>query len=538
MPAFYIDSIDDPLLTEICEIFLKGQNSNTRASLLQEGEAIELTNVILLPNGEISKRRGTRDVFAGFVSNEFDRIQALVNYDTVSVTLLVVIVDGRAKYFDGVSWQSYFDAQIVDPNELIDLVQLTDELYWSDSNEAGGISNWDGISVSVIAGSPANVTVLEVITNRLAAAGTADVPDAVYFSDILDPLTWDLVNNQVRIGAGDGEPIVALKAWQENNLLVFKRRGVWVINCDPTQATAASFAIAKIHNTIGCVSRRSVCQVGQDVWFLSRNGVMSVQKQIGTSSNLIALPMSQQIQDIILKIRWPYAYKSAAACYNNYYLLSVPVDSNEPDTVLVFHYQTGGWTIFKGWDACTFLEQPHEGLTRLLMGCVNGEVREWLDYLDDDEIEPSLDFRDGLQGVTLPQTLSFTFPPGRDTVATIETRGMVFGEPLNPKSGFYGSIEVLQQDGTVSVSIVRDGQDPELVMEFETAAAGFTFPTTFPITLPMQPGYVSKTFPLNDITHGVQFTELRYRIVSDSGNFAMRRAVAQAFLDTLDFVQR
>ena len=245
----------------------------------------------------------------------------------------------------------------------------------------------------------------------MAAAGTADVPDGVYFSDILDPLTWDLVNNQVRIGAGDGEPIVALKAWQESNLLVFKRRGVWVINCDPTHATAASFAVAKIHNTIGCVSRRSVCQVGQDVWFLSRNGVMSVQKQIGTSSNLIALPVSQQIQDVILRIRWDHAHKSCAACYNNYYLLSVPVESNEPDTVLVYHYMTGGWTIFNGWDACTFLEQPHEGLTRLLMGCVNGEVREWLDYLDDDEIEPALDFRDGLQGVILPQTFPLLSPP-------------------------------------------------------------------------------------------------------------------------------
>ena len=538
MPLFFNDQVDDPLLTEICETFGGGQNSYTRASLLQEGQAMQLTNVILLQNGELSKRRGTRDVFSGFVSNEGDRIQALVNFETVDVNLLVVIVDGTAKYFDGVSWQSYFAAGISDPSELVDLVQLTDQLYWGDSNEAGGISNFDGSVVTVIGGSPANTSILEVVTNRLAAAGVASVPDAVYFSDLLDADTWDLVNNQVRIGAGDGEPIVALKAWQESNLLVFKRRGVWVINCDPTAADAASFAIAKIHNTIGCVARRSVCQVGQDVWFLSRNGVMSVQKQIGSSNNLIDTPMSQSIQDVILRIRWAHAHKSAAACYNNYYLLSVPVDSNEPDTVLVFHYQTGGWTVFKGWDACSFLEQAHEGKTRLLMGCVNGEVREWLDYLDDDEVEAELDFRDGLQGLILPQVLPFTFPPGQDTVATIETRGMIFGEPLNLKSGFYGSIEVLQQNGSVSISIVRDGNDPELVSAFTVDPTGFTLPALFPITLPIQPGYVTQIFPLNNISHGVQFTELRYRIVSNSGNFSMRRAVAQGFLDTLDFMQR
>ena len=110
---------------------------------------------------------------------------------------------------------------------------------------------------------------------------------------------------------------------------------------------------------------------------------------------------------------------------------------------------------------------------------------------------------------------------------------MVFGEPLNPKERVLWFNRSLAARWHVSVSIVRDGQDPELVIEFETAAAGFTFPATLPITLPMQPGYVRKIFPLNDISHGVQFTELRYRIVSDIGNFAMRRAVAQGFLDTL-----
>ena len=47
----------------------------------------------------------------------------------------------------------------------------------------------------------------------------------------------------------------------------------------------------------------------------------------------------------------------------------IPIDSDEPDTVLCFHYMTGGWTIFKGWNACVFLEQAFEGKTRLLMGC-------------------------------------------------------------------------------------------------------------------------------------------------------------------------
>ena len=68
-----------------------------------------------------------------------ERIQALCNYaSTTTVNRLVAIVNGTAKYFNGMSWESYFDADITNPDELIDLVQLTDELYWSDTTEGGG----------------------------------------------------------------------------------------------------------------------------------------------------------------------------------------------------------------------------------------------------------------------------------------------------------------------------------------------------------------------------------------------------------------
>ena len=77
MAAFYIETVDDPLLTEICEVFSEGQNSYTRGKSPAGRSAADLTNVVLSTNGEISKRRGTRDVFCGFVSSENDRIQAL-----------------------------------------------------------------------------------------------------------------------------------------------------------------------------------------------------------------------------------------------------------------------------------------------------------------------------------------------------------------------------------------------------------------------------------------------------------------------------
>ena len=114
------------------------------------------------------------------------------------------------------------------------------------------------------------------------------------------------------------------------------------------------------------------------------------------------MPISQPIQDIIVNISWDMAYKCKAACYNNHYLLAVPMESNELDTILVHHYLTGGWAIFTGWDVSCFYEQPYQGASRFLIGLRNGDVVEWRDYIPELQDAPS-DFQD--KGVDVPTEL-------------------------------------------------------------------------------------------------------------------------------------
>ena len=274
-----------------------------------------------------------------------------------------------------------------------------DMVYFTDSTK-DHIQLFDGSTVTEVTDAP-RATILKVITNRLVASGIDDVPDQISFSDLLDGETWN-INNALRVGGGEGSPIVAIEPWQDNNLVILKRQGIYLMACDPTASTAANFSVLKIHNSIGCVAKNSVAQLGQDVWFLSRNGVMSVQKQIATSQNVVAVPMSQPIQDVVENIRWEHVEKSCAACYNNMYLLAVPINDDIPDTVLTYHYLTGGWTIFSGWNPTCFLEQPYLGTSRLLMGYDDGELREWLDYLRIDQINSTTDYKDQLVGVRIP----------------------------------------------------------------------------------------------------------------------------------------
>lgn len=527
---FNNEGIDDPLLLDGCSSFSGGQVSFTRANLLAQNQASLLENVSILINGELRKRRGTRNIGGGYIATPSKRVQGILYFDTALDQKTVAFSAGSAVWYNAPNWDHFFDAAIIDHDEVIDCVQMTDRIFWTDGS-ANGIRRYDaaaGTSVMTVAGSP-SATILTIHGTRLVAAGIQGVPDAVDFSDLLDGETWDNVNQRVRIGAGDGDAVTGLMSWQDTAVLVFKRSSTWLIDADP-QLDVADFAIRSIHRTVGCVARKSIAQVGQDVWFLSRSGVQSVQKQLATSNNEITVPVSQPVQDIIGSIRWEHAHKSVARFYNNYYLLSIPVDSNEPDVVLAYHHLTGGWTVFKGWNAGFLFEQPYNGMSRLLIGCHNGELTEWLDY-ENDDTESSDAYVDGLGSLLLPFDLENELPAGAEVTTLARTRALTFNEVINPKSGFYGEFECAMSDVEFSLYAVLDGRPRVLLGSYSYAVAQTFLDTDLPFDLPAEEGWTRERFPLH---HLEPFRELQFEIECPRGKLLMRSLTASAFLDTIE----
>lgn len=525
MPVFVNDLTDDPLAFDDCPSFSGGQVSFQRANILQQNQASLIENFNIAINGELEKRRGSRSVGPGYLASDEKRIQGIMYFDTAIDAKLVAFIGGEARWFNVNDWDLLFSAAITDESELIDCVQLTDKIFWTDSGVAG-IRMWDGASVSTVSGSP-RATVLSVHGTRLVGSGLTDVPDAIEFSDLLDGTTWDSVNQRLRIGAGDGDPIIGHISWQETGVVVLKRQSAWLINADPQQ-DVANFSIKLIHGTIGCVARKSIVQVGQDIWFLSRSGVQSIQKQLATSNNQITVPVSQPVQDIIRRIKWDHAHKSAAILHNNQYLLSVPVETNEPDTIIAFNVLTGGWSVISSWSACTFLQQPYEGATRLLYGTNEGKVKEWLEYQRDEGSESYLEIDSYLD---LPLDLPFDFPDAVDFVSTLRTRALTFGEPLNPKSGFYAELEFVTSDVSFDVYAILDGAPRVLLESFSNIVPPVVLPIDLPFDFPDEPGWARKRIPL----HGLpSFRELQFEIVCQHGKLVLREITASAFIDTIE----
>lgn len=525
MPLFFSDLQDDPLSFDSCPSFSGGQVSFQRANILQPNQAQLIENFSIAINGELEKRRGSATIGSGYVSAEGYRIQGILYYDTVSDGKLVVFSEGIAKWFNVDTWETLFLPAVHDTGEIVSLCQLTDKIFWTDSDK-GGIRVWDGATVSTVAGSP-SATFLTTHGVRLVASAFTDIKDAIEFSDLLDGETWDNVNQLLRIGAGDGDPIVCHISWQETGILVFKRSSTWLIDANP-QVTVAEFPIKLVHSSIGCVAPKSVAQVGQDIWFLSMSGVQSVQKQLATSNNEITVPVSQPVQDIIKRIRWDHAHKSAAVFHNNQYLLSIPVDSNEPDTIICFNTLTGGWSVITGWNACWFYRQPYDGTFRLLYGTNAGKVREWLDY---ERTEGSHSYLETMGYLELPFDLPQDFPDIGDFSATLRTRALTFAEPVNPKSGFYCEIEFVTSSVSFDVYAIIDGAPRVLLQSYENLNPIIELPIDLPFDFPETPGWARKRFPLHHLN---PFRELQFEIVCTTGKLTLRDITASAFIDTIE----
>lgn len=527
---FFSDATDDPLAFDSCPRFDGGQVSFKRANLLGVNEAAKIENFDLQINGELKKRRGSRPVGNRNFAGSSYKTQGIFYFQTPTRKELIGFSGGTAWNIVSGTWANLFSANITDTTEVPDICQLTDKLFWTDSNKTR-IRTWDGTTVSDLAGSPQATNVCSLGT-RLVASGIATAPSAVDFSGFLAPSTWDSVNLRLYIGNGDGDPIVGHIPWQDSNLIVCKKGSTWVVDCNPLYSNAgtsvAAFPIKLIHNAIGCVSKNTMVQVGQDIWFLSRNGVMSIQKQLATSNNQISTPISQPIQDIINKINWNYAYKATAEFHNNRYILSIPVSSSENNTTLVFNTLTGSWSTITGWNASCFYRQQYNGGERLLYGTLGSSIYEWLDY---EAADGNDSYLEAPGTFSFPITFPITFPNPQDFTATLRTRAMTFNEPVNPKSGFYLELEYVTSSVSFAIYAILDGAPPVLLESIVNDVPQVPFPITFPVSFPSSPGWAKQRFPLHQLPF---FREIQLEIICTKGCLNIHEVTLSAFVDTME----
>ena len=173
--------------------------------------------------------------------------------------------------------------------------------------------------------------------------------DEVIASDILDSDTYDRIFGSFRFNAGASDFTVGIVSFTEDSILIFNKNSIYRVSgtVNPQNATTQLLT-----NEIGALARKSIVQVGRNVFFLSDNGVYSLEFLDEYNLRGTQTPLSEPIQSTIEQIDPRFAKNSVAVYFNNRYYIAVPLKTN-PDgssndnginnAILVYNFLNNQW---------------------------------------------------------------------------------------------------------------------------------------------------------------------------------------------------
>tara|TARA_S200002703_G_scaffold159632_1_gene173822 strand:- start:4097 stop:5968 length:1872 start_codon:yes stop_codon:yes gene_type:complete len=406
MPVEFNDTLDEPLVYDRQDAFLR-QRSNDRANLLEGMEASTLKNVQPDTSGVCRSRRGyhhVNDVAGSGTVQGAGFFNAANKYE-------FIVRGGNVYFHDSSGAQSGSAVALATNASTTDPVywcQISDKIFLSTGASTEPVRQIDNSKTGTddTSGSPVNG--LKYLTaNGYRIFGVAGA-DQIYVSDIL-PVTSNphgLFNTSpayFRVGQ-DHNPITSLYSWQDFSLLVFKDEETYLCDVNPgavdgtSAATVSGFSVRQVSNRVGCVSHRSVVQVGNDAFFLARDGVRSVSRVINDGMAATTEPLTLPIQDVIDRINWEYASTACATYRDRKYILAVPLDGDTtPKDFIVFDTATKGWFHWEGNSSAVL--NPVEFINsdfseqKLRFADSSAFVCEFRDFIDKDSAQ-AYDYQD------------------------------------------------------------------------------------------------------------------------------------------------
>jgi hypothetical protein len=165
--------------------------------------------------------------------------------------------------------------------------------------------------------------------------------DEILVSDILDTDTYDQIYGNFRFNAGKSDFNVGMLSFSDDKLLVFNRNSIHLVNnVENPSITSAQL----LTDEVGLIARNSVVQVGNQVLFLSDNGVYGMNFIDLYNLRGNEVPLSETIQKTIDTINKAHADKASAVYFDNKYYLAVPTGTSTfNNTLLVYNFLNKSW---------------------------------------------------------------------------------------------------------------------------------------------------------------------------------------------------
>ena len=165
--------------------------------------------------------------------------------------------------------------------------------------------------------------------------------DEILVSDILDTDTYDQIYGNFRFNAGKSDFNVGMLSFSDDKLLVFNRNSIHLVNSVENPSIASAQLLT---DEVGLIARNSVVQVGNQVLFLSDNGVYGMNFIDLYNLRGNEVPLSESIQKTIDTINKAHADKAVAVYFDNKYYLAVPTGtSTVNNTLLIYNFLNKSW---------------------------------------------------------------------------------------------------------------------------------------------------------------------------------------------------
>ncbi|MCM3746520.1 hypothetical protein M3223_04045 [Paenibacillus pasadenensis] len=209
-----------------------------------------------------------------------------------------------------------------------DATNFNDKLYLVNGTDK---IKWDGSTASAIGGSPPAGA--KFITNDNVRLWLAE-GDTIYFSKFQDGDNWTAAEDSgsVQYYTPNGGYITALREFYGDKW-VWKRDSMAVIK----GTSYFNFALVSVSNDIGCVSGKTVVEVGDTLFWLGEHDVYAHQG--GKPS-----PVGEKVRGWLNKINWNAIDKACAFTDGLKYYLCIPTGgSSEPDVRLVYDPRVNIW---------------------------------------------------------------------------------------------------------------------------------------------------------------------------------------------------
>lgn len=200
----------------------------------------------------------------------------------------------------------------------------------------------------------------EMVDQTVLTGATSDMPNADYglwfrnrmiqpydrdqfiLSDLLDPETFDLLNNQVDVSLGSSDYSVGVHPYQQNTVLLFMRKSIHML-AGITGVDLSGSELREVTREVGCCARRTIQTAGDRIFWLSDNGVYGLQ--ITPELNLTGTaPLSEPIADYFERVNTLALNAACAIYHNNRYYIACPLDaSTRNNYVFVYNLLNQQW---------------------------------------------------------------------------------------------------------------------------------------------------------------------------------------------------